>query len=44
MRKDRKVKVADKFVRQNRQELHMRQASDVKLTEIRRRVESGCVT
>ena len=29
-RKDRKVKVADKFIRQNRQELCMKQASDVK--------------
>ena len=43
-RKDRKVKVADKFIRQNRQELCMMQASDVKLIEIRRRVESGSVT
>ena len=30
-RKDRKVKVADKFIRQNRQELCMKQASDIKL-------------
>ena len=43
-RKDRKVKVADKFIRQNRQELCMKQASDIKLREIRRRVESGSVT
>ena len=43
-RKNRKVKVADKFIRQNRQELCMMQASDVKLREIRRRVESGSVT
>ena len=43
-RKNRKVKVADKFIRQNRQELCMRQASDAKLADIRRRVESGSVT
>ena len=43
-RKDRKVKVADKFIRQNRQELCMKQASYIKLKEIRRRVESGSVT
>ena len=43
-RKDRKVKVADKFIRQNRQELFMMQASDAKLADIRRRVESGSVT
>ena len=43
-RNNRKVKVADKFIRQNRQELCMKQASDVKLREIRRRVESGRVT
>ena len=43
-RKDRKVKVADKFIRQNRQELCMKQASDAKLVDIRRRVESGSVT
>ena len=43
-RKDRKVKVVDKFIRQHRQELCMMQASDVKLIEIRRRVESGSVT
>ena len=43
-RKNRKVKVADKFIRQHRQELCMMQASDVKLIEIRRRVESGSVT
>ena len=43
-RKDRKVKVADKFIRQHRQELVLKQASDVKLREIRRRVESGSVT
>ena len=43
-RKDRKVKVADKFIRQNCQELCMKQASDAKLADIRRRVESGSVT
>ena len=43
-RKDRKVKVADKFIRQNRQELCMKQASDAKFVDIRRRVESGSVT
>ena len=43
-RKDRKVKVADKFIKQNRQELCMMQASDAKLADIRRRVESGSVT
>ena len=43
-RNDRKVKVADKFIRQNRQELCMKQASDAKLVDIRRRVESGSVT
>ena len=43
-RKDRKVKVADKFIRQNRQELCMKQASDANLADIRRRVESGSVT
>ena len=43
-RKNRKVKVADKFIRQHRQELCMMQASDAKLTDIRRRVESGSVT
>ena len=43
-RKNRKVKVADKFIRQNRQELCMKQASDAKLADIRRRVESGSVT
>ena len=43
-RKDRKVKVADKFIRQHRQELCMKQASDAKLVDIRRRVESGSVT
>ena len=36
--------MADKFIRQNRQELCMKQASDVKLKGIRRRVESGSVT
>ena len=36
-KKSRKVKVADKFIRQNRQELVLKQASDVKLEEIRRR-------
>ena len=43
-RKNRKVKVADNFIRQNRQELVLKQASDVRLKEIRRRVESGSVT
>ena len=43
-RKKRKVKVADKFIRQHRQELVLKQASDSKLKEIRRRVESGSVT
>ena len=43
-RKDRKVKVVDKFIRQHRQELCMMQASDAKLADIRRRVESGSVT
>ena len=43
-RKDRKVKVADKFIRQNRQESCMKQASDAKLADIRRRVESGSAT
>ena len=43
-RKDRKVKVADKFIRQHRLELCMMQASDSKLEDIRRRVESGSVT
>ena len=43
-RKKRKVKVADKFIRQNRQELVLKQASDAKLADIRRRVESGSVT
>ena len=43
-RKDRKVKVADKFIRQHRQELCMMQASDSKLEDIRRMVESGSVT
>ena len=43
-RKDRKVKVADKFIKQNRQELCMTQESDIKLKEIRRREESGSVT
>ena len=43
-RKDRKVKELDKLVTQNRQELLMKQASDVKLKEIRTRVESGRVT
>ena len=43
-RKNRKVKVADKFIRQNRQELVLKQASDIKLKEIKRRVESGSVT
>ena len=43
-KKDIKVKVADKFIRQHRQELVLKQASDIKLKEIRRRVESGSVT
>ena len=43
-RQNRKVKVADKFIRQNRQELVLKQASDIKLKEIRRRVESGSMT
>ena len=43
-RKNRRVKVADKFIRQHRQELCMRQASDAKLADIRKRVESGSVT
>ena len=43
-RKNRKVKVADKFIRQHRQELLLKQVSDVKLSVIRRRVESGSVT
>ena len=43
-RKNRKVKVADKFIRQHRQELVLMQASDAKLVDIRRRVESGSVT
>ena len=43
-RKNRKVKVADKLIRQHRQELVLKQASDIKLKEIRRRVESGSVT
>ena len=43
-RKNRKVKVADKFIRQHRQELVLKQASDIRLKEIRRRVESGSVT
>ena len=43
-RKNRKIKAADKFIRHNRQELCMKQASDAKLADIRRRVESGSVT
>ena len=43
-RKNRKVKVADNFIRQHRQELLLKQASDVQLRDIRRRVESGSVT
>ena len=43
-RKNKKVKVADKFIRQHRQELVLKQASDAKLADIRRRVESGSVT
>ena len=43
-KKSRKVMVADKFIRQHRQELCMMQASDAKLADIRRRVESGSVT
>ena len=36
--------MADKFVRQNSQELLMKQATDAKLSEIKRRVESGSMT
>ena len=43
-RKNRKVKVAEKFIRQHRQELVLKQASDVRLKEIKRRVGSGSVT
>ena len=43
-RKNRKVKVADKFIRQHRQELVLKQASDAKLADIRQRVVSGSVT
>ena len=43
-KQNRKDKVADKFIRQNRQELVLKQASDIKLKEIRRRVESSSVT
>ena len=43
-RKNRKVKVADKFIRQHGQELCMMQESDAKLADIRQRVESGSVT
>ena len=43
-RKDRRVKVTDKFIRQNRQELCKSQASDGKLADIRRGDESGSVT
>ena len=42
--KNRKVNVADNFIRQNRQELVLMQASDAKLADIKRRVESGSVT
>ena len=35
-RNNRKVKVAAKFIRQHRQEILMKQASDVKLADIRR--------
>ena len=42
-RKNRKHKIVDTFVRQNRHELIKKQASDVKLKDIRRRVESGSV-
>ena len=43
-RKNRKVKVADEFIGQHKQELVLKQASDVRLKEIRRRVEFGSVT
>ena len=43
-RKGRKVKVADKFIRQSRQELVLKQASDAKLADIRQSVESGSAT
>ena len=43
-RKNRKDKIVDKFMRKNRQEIRMKQASDFKLKDIRRRVESGSVT
>ena len=43
-RKDREVKVVDRFMGRNRQELLMKQASYVKLADIRRREESGSVT
>ena len=43
-RNDRKDKVADKFITQSRQELCLKQASDDKLRDIRRRVESGSMT
>ena len=43
-RKDRKLQVADKIIRLNRQELLMKQASDVKLKNRRSRVQSGSVT
>ena len=36
--------MADRFIRQHRQELVLKQASDIKLKGIRRRVESGSVT
>ena len=43
-RKNRKDNIVNKFVRLNRQEFRLKQASDIKLKEIRRRVESGSVT
>ena len=43
-RDNKKYKVLNQFIRENRQELLTKQASDVKLKYIRRRVESGSVT
>ena len=43
-RKNRKDKIVDTFVRQKRHELIKKQASDVKLKDIKRRVESGSLT
>ena len=43
-RVNKKYKVLNQFIRENRQELLTKQASDVKLKYIRRRVESGSVT